>query len=194
MGDLDSSNFTHPASVKIRRRRRRRNTKRCRSRSRDEENVTATVPLTPSSVRDFVVTAAPARLLAARCRSDVSTVAAQLDAAVAMLRESGDQGDLLRRACQLLALTLCQEGRTQVADPLLRDLGFAMRLAQPILNYHAKPISSCKLTGMSDDSEPYVIAVDDGLPLSTLMALQTVFGPDSCFWKEHGYNIVAANL
>lgn len=93
-----------------------------------------------------------------------------------------------------LLLLLCQTQRCEKADEILRSLGYKLRLAEELLNYPLG-ISRAQKLGqqllMASDTVrevPAMAVCDDVLPPHLLQRFQTVFAPESSFWRQHHYD------
>ncbi|KAI9204353.1 uncharacterized protein BJ171DRAFT_474981 [Polychytrium aggregatum] len=88
-----------------------------------------------------------------------------------------------KEASQFLLLFLCQEGRDNDAEPILKQLGYSWRLSPHALHYNPHPVR-----GPWKNDVDYVRVWDDALPPEMLAHLQSTFGINSVFWKEHHYS------
>jgi len=103
-------------------------------------------------------------------------------------------------AQQLLALLLCQGGKTDEASTLLKGLGFKWRLSREVLCYKdenekrsssSSSSSSSDASGNETSSDSYLVAIDNALPRDMLNHLKDCFGRESPFWQEHHYDVLS---
>lgn len=107
-------------------------------------------------------------------------------------------------AQQLLALMLCQTGKTEEAGKLLEGQGFKWRLSKQVFCYEddngnkdssqsetsaVGGSTSSSISNSDEVSKRYLVAIDDALPKDMLDHLKDVFSSSSPFWSEHHYDV-----
>ena len=118
----------------------------------------------------------------------LSSVEAQLAAALAAPPRGARERALQSDARSRLALLLAQEGRDDEAAALMSALGARYRLARQVLRYPLPPPGPAEAPA---EAPPVVRALDSALPASMVAHLRAAFAPDSAFWAAHSYHDAA---
>lgn len=95
-----------------------------------------------------------------------------------------------KKACEKLALLLCQTGRTKKAKALLSRLGYVCRLSGVVLDYIPTTSDPKIIKNVSSANDAPCCILDNFISKGQIQHLHSIFGPQSAsYWLSHKYAV-----